>query len=161
MSTARHSVSVAAAVIDDASRFLVIQRRDNGKWELPGGVLEVDEPILDGVKREVREETGYDIEPERLTGVYKNMKLGVVALVFRAHVLAGIPTRSSESINVEWWTPEMVTDRMTEAYSVRLLDALTPEGPAIREHDGTRLLEAGSNRLGDASVHTDCRLPAP
>ena len=42
------------------------QRRDNGHWEPPGGVLELDESILDGARREVREETGLHIEPERL-----------------------------------------------------------------------------------------------
>ena len=39
----RHSVSVAAVVTDDRDRVLVIQRRDNGAWQLPGGVLELDE----------------------------------------------------------------------------------------------------------------------
>jgi len=39
----RHSVSVAAVVVDDSNRVLVIRRQDNGAWQLPGGVLELDE----------------------------------------------------------------------------------------------------------------------
>src|ERR1035441_848949 len=39
----RHSVSVAAVVVDDHDRALLIRRRDNGHWEPPGGVLELDE----------------------------------------------------------------------------------------------------------------------
>src|SRR2546430_1771571 len=99
--TPRHSVSVAAVVTDDNDRVLVIQRRDNGAWQLPGGVLELDESPDAGVRREVREETGIDVAPQRLTGVYKNMALGVVALVFRAHIVSGTPTPTEESAAVE------------------------------------------------------------
>jgi hypothetical protein len=50
----------------------------------PKGILELNESIPAGVRREVEEETGVVVEPERPTGVYKNVALGVVALVFRA-----------------------------------------------------------------------------
>ena len=61
--TPRHSVSVAAAIFDDSGeKVLLIKRRDNGNWEPPGGVLELDETIEDGLRREVREETGAEIE---------------------------------------------------------------------------------------------------
>ena len=66
---AAHSVSVASVVIDENGRTLVIQRRDNGRWEPPGGVLERDESIIEGLLREVREETGLIVEPVALTGV--------------------------------------------------------------------------------------------
>ena len=71
----RHSVSVSGVITDDHGRALLIQRRDNHHWEPPGGVLELDEAIEDGLRREVREETGLDIEPDTLTGVYKNMNV--------------------------------------------------------------------------------------
>ena len=45
-------------------RALIIQRRDNGYREPPGGVLEHGEAIEDGLRREVYEETGLKIEPE-------------------------------------------------------------------------------------------------
>ncbi len=86
--TALHSVSVAGIVVNDTGQILVIRRRDNGHWEPPGGVLELDESFEDGVRREVREETGIPVVVERLTGVYKNMPRAVVALVFRCRPLA-------------------------------------------------------------------------
>ena len=54
----RHSVSVAGIVVDDVGRALLIRRRDNGQWEPPGGILELDEAIEHGLRREVLEETG-------------------------------------------------------------------------------------------------------
>jgi ADP-ribose pyrophosphatase YjhB (NUDIX family) len=140
--TPRHSVSVAAVVTDDNDRVLVIQRRDNGAWQPPGGVLELDESPATGVRREVREETGVEVEPQRLTGVYKNMTLGVVALVFRARIMAGTPTETEESAAVAWWTADQVATDMSEVFAVRILDALrTDPTPVVRIHDGRRLLD--------------------
>jgi ADP-ribose pyrophosphatase YjhB (NUDIX family) len=136
----RHSVSVAAVITDEFGRVLITQRRDNGHWEPPGGVLETEESILDGLTREVREETGLTVEPVRLTGVYKNMTRGIVALMFLARVVDGAPAPTDEASRVEWWTPQMVSDRMDGAYAVRVLDALRPDGPAVRAHDGVSVL---------------------
>jgi 8-oxo-dGTP diphosphatase len=137
----RHSVSVAGAVIDEAGRFLAIRRRDNAHWELPGGVLELDETPEQGVVREVLEETGLTVGPDQLTGVYKNMTRGIIALVFRCHVIAGAAHPTAEASQVAWLTPEEITDRMDEAYAVRLLDAAQHDSVVVRAHDGVQLLQ--------------------
>jgi ADP-ribose pyrophosphatase YjhB (NUDIX family) len=141
VSPALHSVSVAAAVVDHDHRVLAIRRRDNGHWEPPGGVLELDETIEDGLTREVREETGLMVEVERLTGVYKNMQRGIVALVFRCSLTGGTPAQTEEARELAWLTVDEIRDRMDEAYAVRMLDALLPPPPAIRAHDGVTLSE--------------------
>lgn len=139
----RHSVSVAAAVISDDSRVLAIQRRDNGHWEPPGGVLELDEGPLEGLRREVLEETGISIEPVALTGVYKNLSRGIVALVFRSRAVAGIPCTSEEVANIAWLERHQIIERMSEAFAIRLTDALDYDGvPAVRTHNG-RVLTHG------------------
>lgn len=134
---------MAAIIVDDDGRVLMTQRRDNGKWEPPGGVLELDEPILDGVRREVLEETGLQVEPDRLTGVYKNMVRGIVALVFRAHIIDGTPaTSTEEAARLAWLTPDQIRQYCDEAYAIRALDALIAVGgPAIRAHDGVHLID--------------------
>jgi ADP-ribose pyrophosphatase YjhB (NUDIX family) len=137
----KHSVSVAAAIIQDDGRILAIERRDDGHWEPPGGVLEHGETIHQGLVREVLEETGLEVEPLSLTGVYQNMTRNIVALVFRCQVVSGILTATDESRQVAWLTSDEITDRMTEAYAVRLLDAVN-DIPAVRPHDGVRLLDA-------------------
>jgi len=136
----RHSVSVAAVVTNDNGRVLVVQRRDNGEWQIPGGILERDESVYAGLRREVGEETGLNIEPDRLTGVYKNLPRGVVALVFRAHAIGGTTGPTEESAAVEWWTADEVTARMSETFAVRVLDAIDTGGVAVRLHDGIHVL---------------------
>ncbi len=135
-----HSVSVAAVVTDEAGRVLVVQRRDNGAWQIPGGILERDESITAGLRREVEEETGVRVEPGRLTGVYKNLARGVVARVFRASVVDGVPGPTDESAAVEWWPADRAVNEMSETFAVRVRDALNGDDVAMRLHDGVRLL---------------------
>ena len=144
----RHSVSVAAAIVDADDRILAIKRRDNGQWEPPGGVLELDESIHDGLVREVREETGLTIQPGPLTGVYKNMARGIVALVFRCSVVDGSPSASAEAVEVRWLSANEIREHMDEAYAVRMLDAFVDGAPTIRSHDGVAVLD------GDHRAHT-------
>jgi 8-oxo-dGTP diphosphatase len=139
-----HSVSVAGVVLREDGRVLVIQRADNGSWEAPGGVLELEERPEDGACREVWEETGIKVQAERLTGVYKNMQRGVVALVFLCRPVGGEERTSSESVDVRWFTPDEVRSHMVEAYAVRILDALDAGGAQVRAHDGRRVLDTGS-----------------
>ncbi|MER6276051.1 NUDIX domain-containing protein [Streptomyces sp900105245] len=139
-STPLHSVSVAGVVVREDGRLLAIRRADNGTWELPGGILELTETPEAGVAREVLEETGIHVEVDELTGVYKNTTRGVVALVFRCKPSGGTERTSSESTAVDWLTPEEVSERMSEVFAVRLLDALDSDGPHVRSHDGKHLL---------------------
>ncbi|WP_406292660.1 NUDIX hydrolase [Streptomyces sp. NBC_00624] len=138
-STPLHSVSVAGVVVREDGRLLAIRRADNGTWELPGGVLELDETPEAGVAREVLEETGIHVEVDELTGVYKNTTRGIVALVFRCKPSGGTERTSAESVAVEWLTQEQITERMSEVYAIRLLDAVDGAGPHVRSHDGRRL----------------------
>ncbi|MFC7382203.1 NUDIX hydrolase [Sphaerisporangium rhizosphaerae] len=140
-----HSVSAGAAVLRDDGLLLVIKRRDNGEWVLPGGIVELDEGPRDTVIREVLEETGVEVEPELLTGVYKNMRRHVVSLVFRCRPVAGEAHETDEAAEVAWFTPAEITSHMTEPFAIRLLDAITPGGPKVRIHDGQRLLLRGTD----------------
>lgn len=157
--TPKHSVSVAGIVVDDQDRVLVIRRRDNGHWEPPGGVLELDESPERGVVREVFEETGYKVEPLILTGVYKNVSRGVVALVFRCKLSGGQAELSSETDEVAWKPVDEARKAMSPAYSVRIDDALDKRGAASRTHDGVRLVEQDSPRTS-RSVWGDAPSPA-
>jgi ADP-ribose pyrophosphatase YjhB (NUDIX family) len=139
-----HSVSVAGIVINHEGRVLVIRRRDNNRWEPPGGILELDETFEEGVRREVHEETGVWVKVDRLTGVYKNMEHGIVALVFRCTLESGALTTASESRDVRWMSIREARDAMTPAYSIGVIDAVEWSTVRTRSHDRVNLIVARS-----------------
>lgn len=136
--TGHHSVSVAGIVVRDDGRVLVIKRHDNGQWQPPGGVLELGETFEEGVQREILEETGVTVAVQHLTGVYQNMPLAVVALVYRCRYVSGTPTATAEAAAAQWMTREQVTELMTPAFAIRVADAFG-ETAQSRTHDGVNL----------------------
>ena len=104
-------------------------------------MLELDESIQDGLRREVREETGLDIEPDTLSGIYKNMNRGIVALVFRCKITGGQLATNGEVTAFRWADEPTIRQLASDAYAVRVLDALrSGTTPVIRHHDGTHVL---------------------
>lgn len=139
----KHSVSVSGVVVGADDRVLVIRRADNGHGEAPGGVLELNESFEEGVRREVAEETGLTARVGPLTGVYKNLVGGIVALVFRCvpEVEGDSPHPTAEAREVTWMTVDQVREAMVPAFAVRVFDALNRDRPraAVRAHDGVNL----------------------
>lgn len=147
----RHIVGVAAVVLEEGGeRALTIRRRDDARWELPGGRLEVGEAVLDGLRREVLEETGLRVEPLHLTGVYQNLRLGPIALIFACRVVGGELRTTAESTGWQWLTAAEFDEVMAPAWAVRFRDALEPRSAVqggrptvpVREHDGTNVLRS-------------------
>ncbi|RKS06698.1 mutator protein MutT [Nocardiopsis sp. Huas11] len=139
--TPRHSVSVTGVVVrPEDGKVLVIKRADDGRWVPPGGVMELDETPEQCVVREVREETGIEAKPIRLTGVYKNMNLGVVSLAFLCKPTGGEIRISEESVEVTWMDPAEAVDHCPEARGIRITDATSNIWPHSRVHDGNDLL---------------------
>lgn len=62
--------SVTGIVYDSSDRILLVRQRDGAIWSTPGGVIEPDETPADAVAREVREETGLVVQPQRILGVF-------------------------------------------------------------------------------------------
>jgi ADP-ribose pyrophosphatase YjhB (NUDIX family) len=63
---------VLGLVTDTRERFLLV-KGDRRGWEPPGGQVELGEDLAVALKREVREESGCEIEVGRLVGVYSNL----------------------------------------------------------------------------------------
>ena len=61
------------AIIERDGKFLVERRVDDPhEWAFVGGTVEEDEPVLDALRREVREETGFEIERATLLGIFSD-----------------------------------------------------------------------------------------
>lgn len=86
-----------------------------------------------------------DVRVGRLTGVYKNMSRGVVALVFLCTPLGEPDEESSEATAVSWVPLKSVADLMAPAYAVRIFDALDDDPVIARIHDGRHLIASRSS----------------
>ena len=68
-------VGVGILIVEGENILLAKRENDPGKgrWSIPGGLLELGEPVRDGAKREAKEETGIDVEIEDLLDVIDNI----------------------------------------------------------------------------------------
>ncbi|ATE52373.1 NUDIX hydrolase [Actinosynnema pretiosum] len=107
-------VAVTAFVQDEQGQLLMIRRTDNGLYSIPGGAQDVGETIGRTVVREVEEETGLDVEPTGVIGVYSDPAHVIAytdgevrqefSICFRARLLGGELRTSDESSEVHWVT---------------------------------------------------------
>ncbi|GGU29132.1 NUDIX hydrolase [Lentzea flava] len=105
-------VAVTAFVQDEHGQLLMIRRTDNDLYSIPGGAQDVGETIGRTVIREVKEETGIDVEPTEIIGVYSDPKHVIAytdgevrqqfSICFRAQPTGGELRTSSESSEVHW-----------------------------------------------------------
>ena len=114
-------VGVGALIHDADGRILLIKRRfepNKGKWSLPGGLLETGERLVDGSRREVREELGVELEIEGMFQVSEELirdgagktRFHFVLVDFLASLAPrdAKVTLNEESESFSWWTPDEV-----------------------------------------------------
>jgi ADP-ribose pyrophosphatase YjhB (NUDIX family) len=134
--------AACAITFDDRGRVLLHRRTDNGRWALPGGAIETGETADVAVVREVREETGFDVEVVRLVGVYSDPQhttiaypdgnvVSYVALAFECRVLGGEPMLSDETSAVDWFDPKSLPPNFHPGHVPRLADALAKQTAAF------------------------------
>jgi len=135
--------AASAVVVDGDARILLHRRSDNGKWALPGGVMELGESLADCVIREVREETGLDVEVVGIVGIYSDPKHvfayddGEVrqefSICFECRVLGGDLAVSDESFEVRFFDAADVDELpMVDSIRLRVSDYLSGSTPVIR-----------------------------
>lgn len=104
----RLGVGCSASIFDvSGERVLLTRRVDNGKWAVPGGYMESGENFSEACVREVREETGLEVDIKRLIGIYTSPnhlveyadgnKWQLVVLHFEVEIVSGELTPSDET----------------------------------------------------------------
>ncbi len=108
-------VAVGALVIDDGKLLMVKRDREPGKglWTVPGGRVEHGEYLDQALRREVKEETGIDIEVGGLAGIFE--VVGEDHFVIHDYA-AHLTTEGQEAVvgdevaEVRWVPLEEITD---------------------------------------------------
>lgn len=107
-----HLVSVAALVTNEKNEILLVKSPWRG-WEYPGGLIEPGERFEAALKREIREESGVEVEITGFVGICKNVERNIVNIDFTARYIGGTLTTSEESTEVGWFTPEQAMEVIT------------------------------------------------
>lgn len=111
-------VAVAVVVRNESGHVLMIERTDNGLWAVPGGAQDIGETTREAAVREVREETGIEVEVTDIVGIYSDPRHVIAyddgevrqefSIVFHARPIRGELRTSSESRRVHWVPQEQI-----------------------------------------------------
>ncbi|HEX7243919.1 MAG TPA: NUDIX domain-containing protein [Longimicrobiaceae bacterium] len=108
---------VAAVVRDPGGAVLMHRRSDDGRWSLPAGAVEPGESPAQAVVREVREETGLEVVPERVLGVFggdgfrhvypNGDEIEYTVVVFACRAVGGrLEAQDGEALELRYFAPE-------------------------------------------------------
>ena len=102
---------VAAFPVTEAGEIVLIRRGfepGRGSWAQPGGFLEIDETPTEGTIRETREETGLEIVPGDIIGLYARLEAAVIVLAYEARIVGGEMRTSPEALDVRAFRPDAI-----------------------------------------------------
>jgi 8-oxo-dGTP diphosphatase len=111
-------------ICDEQDRVLLVHRRDYDLWNLPGGTLEDFESPKNTVIREVKEETGLDVEVLKLLGVYNKENKNDMAFSFLCKVVGGKITLNDEADKIEYFKSDKLPSNTVPKQVERIKDAL-------------------------------------
>ncbi|MBX4191192.1 MAG: NUDIX domain-containing protein [Candidatus Doudnabacteria bacterium] len=108
--------AVVGAIIEKDGKFLLIKEAnagvDTGKWNQPAGWIEVGENPVEGVIREVKEETGYDFVPTGILGIYslykKDRSRHGMKIIFLGKIGETQSELAEDSSETKWFTPQEI-----------------------------------------------------
>lgn len=110
--------AASAVVLNQDGKILLHKRRDNALWSLPGGAMELGESIGETIIREVKEETGYDVDVVKCIGIYTDPSHIIAydngevrqqfSICFECRILGGELSMSEESHQVGFFNIEEI-----------------------------------------------------
>ncbi|MFL6426857.1 MAG: NUDIX hydrolase [Acidobacteriaceae bacterium] len=160
---------VGAVVLDGDRRVLLVRRVQQpllGEWSLPGGALELGERLEDGVRREVQEETGLDVEPEEIVAVFDHIshadgdparvRFHYVLVDYRCRLEGGTLASATDATEARWasWNEltghgALVIRPFTLSVIRKALDQVSPKRPPAGE--GAIILRDSAAAEGEAA----------
>jgi ADP-ribose pyrophosphatase YjhB (NUDIX family) len=125
----RFTVTTAAFIVDDQDRLLLLEhvfRPDSG-WGVPGGFLSRGEQPEQGLRRELREEIGIELDEVELLFARTLGRLRQVEIYFRAKAI-GVPQPCSFEIKrAEWFALDALPPQLSHDQRKLINRALKPQ----------------------------------
>lgn len=138
---AQFTIGIFGIIFDKQKRVLLCHRRDYDLWNLPGGGLETGESPWDGLKREIKEETGLEVEIIKLGGVYSKPDKNEVVLSFVCKVISGSLTLNDEADKIEYFDVANIPKNTSQKQVERIKDVLNSAEPVMKIQTGKSSIE--------------------
>ena len=132
----KFKIGVFGIIFDEKNRILLYHRNDYDLWNLPGGRLEGDETPLEGVIREIKEETGLVADFERLSGIYSKPDQGEILFQFVCKIIDGEITLNDEADRIEYFDFADLPKNTSPKQVERILYALNNTQLEIKTQTG-------------------------
>ena len=129
-----HIVATGGLIKNEKNEILLVKNPRKG-WEFPGGIVEQGETVPQGLIREIKEESGVDVEIINIIGIYSNTKKKkgyngveeiptIVNIDFICKYISGDLTKSDESSEVKWFSKEEALKIVNSKLQFRFTKAL-------------------------------------
>jgi ADP-ribose pyrophosphatase YjhB (NUDIX family) len=142
------TIGVFGIIRDEKNQVLLVLRQDYDLWNLPGGGLEKGESPWQGVVREVREETGLDVEVVRLAGIYSKPDRDEVVFSFECKMVGGEIALNEEAKDIQYFAFDEIPQNTSQKQIARIADLLENEKELIMKiQTGPSSIEEIENNL--------------
>lgn len=124
------AIGVDAAVFNAGGEILLVQRQDNARWAMPGGLAEIGQTPAEAVLRELWEEAGLRGRVTRLLGVFdgrrwaSRSKVHLVHFVFVVECSAPSPVHGIETVDARFFGPDALPQAMHPGHDLRVPKAI-------------------------------------
>lgn len=126
-------VAAVGGVVLDGDRVLLVKRAlppRQGEWSLPGGRLELGESLVEGVRREVKEETGLDVAVGPMVEVFDrvhrddagSIRYHFVIVDFLCRPIGGALAAGDDASEARWVAREAVAAHGVNAFAVAVIE---------------------------------------
>ena len=134
MAIPKHRLAVAVMVLNKDDKVLLVKGPKRG-WEFPGGYVGEGESIKEAAIREVKEESGIDIELTKFCGINQEVERSTCVVIFTGRTIRGELAVSDESLDVDYFTLDEAMRMITrDLYKDRILKCLNEnEHPFLTE----------------------------
>jgi 8-oxo-dGTP diphosphatase len=105
----------ACVIIEQGGKILLVHRSDGLGYTIPGGIVRYKETVDECVRREAREETGYDVRITDIVGIYSSIdrdpRFRAASIAYKGQIVGGKEQHSGEGQTC-WCEPEAVFGHM-------------------------------------------------
>ena len=114
---------VFGIIFDKKKRVLLCHRRDMDLWNLPGGGLKNKESLCEGVRREVKEETGLSVGIVRMSNIYFKPKEKEIVFCFICRIKSGKIKINKEADEIKYFDFKKLPKNIVKNHTQRIKDA--------------------------------------